>query len=76
MTNQEKKRQTFLKATAKREEKIERKLLEIAMDHNYGVNERGDLETRNSDTEDFLDVSVWGLKRMLREAYEYGKLNG
>jgi hypothetical protein len=37
------------------------------------VAERGDLETRNSDSEDFLDIPVWSLKRALEEAYLLGK---
>lgn len=37
------------------------------------VAERGDLETRNSDSEDFLDIPVWNLKRALEEAYLLGK---
>lgn len=31
------------------------------------------LETRRSDSLDFYDVSVWGLKEALRLAYEEGK---
>ena len=31
------------------------------------------LETRNSDSLDFHDVSVWGIKAALQEAYEAGK---
>lgn len=37
---------------------------------NFG---RSDLETRNSDNEDFLDVSVWTLKAALEEAYKAGQ---
>lgn len=48
-------------------------LLEIAKKHSYAVENRGDLEKRNNDSEDFLDISVWSLKEMLREAYELGK---
>lgn len=50
-------------------------LLEIAKKNSYAVENRGDLEKRNSDSEDFLDISVWSLKEMLREAYELGKQN-
>ena len=43
--------------------KTERKLLEIAMQHMPPVADRGDLKTRNSDSEDFLNVAVWGLRQ-------------
>lgn len=48
-------------------------LLKIAMQTMLSVAERGDLETRNSDSEDFLDIPVWSLKRALEEAYLLGK---
>ena len=61
---------------AKKELKNENlQLLEIAKKHSYAVENRGDLEKRNNDSEDFLDISVWSLKEMLREAYELGKQN-
>lgn len=53
--------------------KTEDKLLEIAMKHNGEMRERGDFETRNSDQDDFLEVSIWGLKAMLEEAFEAGR---
>ena len=53
--------------------KIEKTLLEIAKKNNWEVEERGDLETRHSDQDDFIEVSVWGLKAMLEEAYAAGK---
>ena len=34
---------------------------------------RSDLERRNNDSDDFLDISVWSLQSMLEEAYELGK---
>lgn len=34
------------------------------------------LETRNSDSLDFHDISVWSLKEMLEKAYEAGKKEG
>mgnify|MGYP000863385175 FL=1 len=48
-------------------------LLKIGMQTMLSVAERGDLETRNSDSEDFLDIPVWCLKRALEEAYLLGK---
>lgn len=53
--------------------KIEKQLLEIAMKHNGEMKERGDFKTRNSDQDDFLEVSIWGLKAMLEEAFEAGR---
>ena len=48
-------------------------LVEIARKHIYPVEARGDLETRDNDSEDFLDVSVWSIKAALTAAYELGK---
>lgn len=75
MTNQELKRQCFLEATKRINEKRDKALLEIVKKHSYEIVERGDLEKRNNDSEDFLEVSVWSLKEMLKEAYELGKQN-
>ncbi len=50
-------------------------LVEIAKKHIYPVEARGDLETRDNDSEDFLDVSVWSIKAALAAAYELGKEN-
>lgn len=52
--------------------KAQRKVLEVAKKHVYSVKERGDLETRYHDAEDFIDISVWCLKAALEEAYELG----
>ena len=51
----------------------EAQLLEIAKRLMYEVDARGDLETRNWDGADFFEVSVWGLKKALEEAYFLGK---
>lgn len=56
--------------------KAQRKLLTIAKKHFYGVKERGDLETRYCDDDDFLDIAVWCLKAALEEAYELGLKEG
>lgn len=34
------------------------------------------LETRSSDRLDFYDVSVWGIRQALIDAYEAGRLAG
>ncbi len=48
-------------------------LVEIAKKYIYPVEVRGDLETCDNDSEDFLDVSVWSIKAALEAAYELGK---
>ena len=53
--------------------KEQRKVLEIAKKHIYGVKERGDLERRYRDADDFLDVAAWCLRAALEEAYVAGK---
>lgn len=53
--------------------KIEKELLEIAKRASYAVEMREDLETRNLDSEDFLDIPVWAIKEMLEKAYQLGK---
>jgi len=52
---------------------IDRKLVQIASKHLIAVAERGDLETRHSDEEDFFEVSVWDLKATLKAAYDAGR---
>ena len=53
--------------------KTDKQITEIAAKHLIAVQERGDLETRRSDSEDFIEVSVWSLKAALEEAYEAGR---
>lgn len=50
----------------------EKKLLEIAKANSVEIENRGDLERRYSDSEDFVEVSVWGIEGMLKAAYELG----
>lgn len=52
---------------------MNKQLIEIAKRNSYSIEERGDLETRNSDSEDFIEMSMWSIKAMLEEAYELGK---
>ena len=75
MTNNELKQSTFKQATASRKARMERQLLEIAKKHSATIAERGDLKERGSDSEDFLELSVWSLKAMLEEAYQLGRQN-
>lgn len=51
----------------------EKALLEIAKRLMASVDGRGDLEEHGCDSEDFIEVSVWSLKKTLEEAYQLGK---
>lgn len=51
----------------------ERELLKIAKRFSSSVEQRGDLKARNNDSEDFIDISVWGLEQMLQQAYKLGR---
>ncbi len=51
----------------------EKELLKIAKRYSASVEQRGDLKARNNDSEDFLDISVWGLEQMLQQAYKLGR---
>lgn len=50
-----------------------KELLKIAKRCMYCVETRGDLETRNTDSQDFLYAPVWGIKQALIDAYKLGK---
>ena len=52
------------------------KLVKIAQENIPALEERPDLEPRNNDTEDFIDVSVWCIKDALVAAYELGRATG
>ena len=47
---------------------VEKSLLEISKKFSYAVETRGDLERRNNDSEDFLDIPVWAIQGMLEES--------
>lgn len=55
---------------------MKKELFEIAARNIYAVEQRGDLDQRYRDDDDFLDVAVWTLRKMLEEAYELGKQDG
>ena len=55
---------------------MKKELLEIAKKHSIDVQDRGDLEYRGNDAEDFIEVMAISLKDMLEEAYELGKKDG
>lgn len=52
---------------------VEQKLLEIAKAASYSIEQRGDLEPRYWDSEDFIELSVTSIKEMLEQAYQLGK---
>jgi hypothetical protein len=56
-------------------EKTLRALEQIAMESDYNLETRGGLETRNNDEEDFPEISVWGLRKMLEHAYLLGRMD-
>ena len=49
------------------------KLEKIAMDASITLKWRGGIEGRYNDAEDFQDISVISIQRMLEEAYRLGK---
>lgn len=59
---------TTAQRVAYRNAKRDTDLAFIAREHGIET-----LETRNSDGADFHEVSVWGLKRMLEDAYAAGR---
>ena len=52
---------------------LQKKLERIAMDASYAIEVRGGLDTRNNDSEDFIETSVSAILTMLEKAYELGK---
>ena len=56
-------------------ENIEKALEQIAKEECYSIEARGGLDTRNCDSEDFFEVGVWSIRKMLERAYELGKAN-
>lgn len=52
---------------------VEQIISEIARRNFVAIENRGDLETRRNDEEDFVDVAVWELRKALMEAYKAGK---
>ena len=49
----------------------EKALLEIAK---RLMASRGDLEARDNDSEDFIEVPVWGIQKAMEEAYLLGRM--
>ncbi len=55
--------------------KIKKALEKIAMEESYSIEVRGGLESHDNDSDDYKEISVWSLQRMLERAYELGKSN-
>lgn len=60
------------KTTTKAAQQLDQLLARIALDHLFIET----LATRNSDSLDFHDVSVWGVKSALMAAYQAGLAAG
>ena len=48
----------------------------IALEASYSLEERGGIEGRNNDIEDFPEVSILAIQAMLEKAYLLGKADG
>lgn len=55
------------------DKKTLRALEQIAMDNDCLLAERGGIEVRGNDEEDFFDAGVFSIEAMLVEAYKLGK---
>lgn len=53
--------------------KQQKALLDIAKRLMVEVENRGDLEACGCDSEDFIEVPVWGIQKAMEEAYHLGK---
>lgn len=53
-----------------------RALEQIAMEADYDLEERGGIDGRSNDTEDFPEVSIYAIQTMLEQAYLLGKADG
>ncbi len=53
-----------------------KKLVEIALETIPSIEDRGDLDSRMCDSEDFFETAVWCLETALIDAYVLGKQEG
>lgn len=58
--------------TTRMEEMLKAQLLEIAAQNMAAVEFRGHLESLGNDSDDFIEVPVWGIEAALLQAYELG----
>lgn len=54
-------------------ESTRKELERIAMNASIELKERGGIEDRNNDREDFPEISIWAIRAMLEKAYLLGK---
>ena len=54
-------------------ESTRKELERIAMSASIELKERGGIEDRNNDREDFPEISIWAIRKMLEKAYLLGK---
>ena len=54
----------------------EKKIEQLAIKECWIFEERGGLDTRNNDHDDFIDMAVWTIKNLMIKAYELGKSEG
>ena len=52
------------------------RLEEMAKESSYEIQERGGLDWRNWDREDFPEISIMSITRMLERAYKMGLKDG
>jgi len=52
---------------------IEKELYRIAAFHSWEIENRGDLEYRGNDSEDYIELSVGAIQGMLEQAFELGR---
>ena len=53
-----------------------KRLEEMAKESSYEIQERGGLDTRNWDREDFPEISITSITRMIERAYKMGMEDG
>lgn len=60
------------------EKELNDKLLKIAQQtiSHFNRGYRDDLNTHNSDSDDFFEIAIWELRNALKTAYESGYYNG
>lgn len=59
--------------TKREMKKLEKVLYKIATDYMVAVDSRGSLDEKGCDSEDFIEVPVWGIMGAMKKAYELGK---
>lgn len=68
-------RKELRKKEQRKQEKVDALILEIAKKHSIVIHERGDLEKRFEDDENFIKIRASELKKILRDVYKVGTKN-